>query len=64
MTKPDNKISRLLKDLLTFVPAALDQVAVASLGASLELAGAGQGSGGDAPSRLGERHKLIVELQV
>ena len=64
VTKPDNHISRVLKELLAQVPAALDQVAIASLGASLALAGMPQDTPGDAPSRLGERHKYIVELQV
>ena len=64
MTKPDNTVSRELKKLLDSLPEETLRMTVATLGASLELAGAPQGSPGETPSRLGERHKLIVELQV
>jgi coiled-coil and C2 domain-containing protein 2A len=64
VTKPDNKISRLLKELLTQIPSALERVAMASLGASLVLAEAPADTPGEAPERLGERHKLISQMQV
>ncbi|GAX76484.1 hypothetical protein CEUSTIGMA_g3929.t1 [Chlamydomonas eustigma] len=63
VTKPDNKISRLLKELLMQIPSALERVAMASLGASLILAEAPSDTPGEAPARLGERHKLISQLQ-
>ena len=38
MTRPDNKVSRVLKQLLLEVPAAMEGVSAASLAASLALA--------------------------
>uniref|UniRef100_A0A7S3R2T6 C2 domain-containing protein n=1 Tax=Dunaliella tertiolecta TaxID=3047 RepID=A0A7S3R2T6_DUNTE len=68
VTKPDNKVSRVLKQLLAEVPAAMEGISAASLAASLALAQAqaqgllpgGIEAGG---SRLGERHQAISALQ-
>lgn len=65
VTKPDNKVSRILKVLLRELPEAMEQVAAASLAASLALAEAPEGAAPDpAGNRLTDRHKLIQALQV
>ena len=64
VTKPDNKIGRVLHNLLRQMPSAMEQVAISSLAASSSMSLPGGNTAEAAPSRLGERHKYIVELQV
>ncbi|GLI71606.1 hypothetical protein VaNZ11_016870 [Volvox africanus] len=63
VTKPDNKVSRLLKSLLREMREVHEKIAAASLKASAELAETGGQGPTDAPAYLGERHKLIQGLQ-
>ncbi|GIL90780.1 hypothetical protein Vretifemale_18510, partial [Volvox reticuliferus] len=63
VTKPDNKVSRLLKSLLKEMREIHEKIAAASLKASAELAETGGQGPTDAPAYLGERHKLIQGLQ-
>jgi hypothetical protein len=64
VTKPDNKVSRVLKALLREAPAALQEVAAASLAASLALSLLKEGEPAPAMgNRLNERHRVIRALQ-
>ncbi|EFJ49224.1 hypothetical protein VOLCADRAFT_90164 [Volvox carteri f. nagariensis] len=63
VTKPDNKVSRLLKSLLKEMREVHEKIAAASLKASSELAETGGKGPTGVPAYLGERHKLIQGLQ-
>ncbi|KAG2451720.1 hypothetical protein HYH02_003500 [Chlamydomonas schloesseri] len=63
VTKPDNKVSRLLKNLLREMPKTCEAIAAASLAASAALAEAAGKGPLEAPQHLGERHNLITGLQ-
>eukprot|EP00198_Chlamydomonas_reinhardtii_P008597 XP_001697934.1 predicted protein [Chlamydomonas reinhardtii] len=63
VTKPDNRVSRLLKNLLREMPKTSEAIAAASLAASAALAEAAGKGPLEAPQHLGERHNLITGLQ-
>ncbi|GLC45379.1 hypothetical protein PLESTM_001726300, partial [Pleodorina starrii] len=63
VTKPDNKVSRMLKSLLKEMREVHERIAAASLKASAELAESGGKGPTEAPAYLSERHKLIQGLQ-
>ncbi|KAG2484062.1 hypothetical protein HYH03_017082 [Edaphochlamys debaryana] len=63
VTRPDNKVSRLLKTLLKEMPKAHEAIGLASLAASDALAETAGKGPTEAPQYLGERHKLIAGLQ-
>ncbi|GFR45894.1 hypothetical protein Agub_g7350 [Astrephomene gubernaculifera] len=63
LTRPDNKVSRLLKGLLREMPQVSEALSAASLAASAALAEAGARGPTQPPQHLGERHKLITGLQ-
>eukprot|EP00798_Chlamydomonas_sp_ICE-L_P015518 gene15518-21607_t len=70
ITKPDNKVSRVLRSLLVKTPAAMEAISSASLAANLVLAQLAPQGGALAPeetnevaARLDARHRAIATLQ-
>ncbi|GFH19018.1 CC2D2AN-C2 domain-containing protein [Haematococcus lacustris] len=64
LTKPDNKVSRLLRALLKDMPGAMESIAAANLASSLALAAQAEGAApAAADTGLGDRHRVIKGLQ-